>query len=75
MLKYLLALCLILISPAFAQQQQATPAETALQINAVVGAWAQTLTQQGKVIEDLQKKLDAANERIKQLEAKPDEEK
>jgi uncharacterized coiled-coil protein SlyX len=72
MLKYLLlAALLFAASPALAQQQQLSPPETALQINGVVGQWAQTLVQQGKVIEQLQAELAKANARIKELEAKP----
>jgi hypothetical protein len=74
MLKYLLPLCL-LASPALAQQQQPSPPEVALQINGVVGTWAQTLVQQGKVIEDLQKQnaakdaqIAAKDTKIKELE-------
>lgn len=52
--------------PSFAQQQQpASPTETALQINAVIGQWAQTIVQQAKMIEQLQA-------RIKELEPKPE---
>ena len=69
MLKYLTALCLF-ATPCFAQQQQTSPSETALQINSVIGTWAQTLTQQGKLIDDLQKQLIAAQAKIKDLEAK-----
>jgi hypothetical protein len=71
MLKYLIVFLLWMTS-AMAQQQQLTPPETALQINGVVGAWAQTLVQQGKLIDDLQKQLAAANAKIKELETKPE---
>lgn len=67
MLKYLIPAILLAV-PALAQQQQASPAETALQINAVIGQWASTITQQGKVIEDLQKQIAAAQARVKELE-------
>lgn len=58
------------ISGANAQQapQQQSPAEIAIQLTNVIGAWAQTLTQQGKVIEDLHRQLATANSRIKELE-------
>lgn len=69
MMKYAIAL-LVVASPAFAQQQQSTPPEIALQMNSVVGQWAQTLVQQGKVIDDLQKQLTAANAKLKELEPK-----
>lgn len=56
----------LLAAPSFAQQQQpASPPETALQINAVIGQWAQTIVQQAKMIEQLQA-------RIKELEPKPE---
>jgi hypothetical protein len=72
MLKYLLPLCL-LATPCVAQQQQiVSPSATALQINSIIGQWAQTLEQQGKVIADLQAQLTAANAKIKELESKPD---
>lgn len=75
MLKYLLAF-ILLSTPVFAQQQQQlSPAETALQINNIVATWAQTLTQQGKAIADLQAELAKANARIKELEPKPEEKK
>lgn len=57
MLKFAIAFCLV-ISPCAAQQQQMVPPpEVALQINGIVGTWAQTLVQQGRTIEDLQKQL------------------
>jgi hypothetical protein len=74
MLKYLIAFCLI-ATPVLAQQQQQTPAEAALQINSIVGAWAQLIVQQGRQIEDLQKQLAAANAKIKELEPKLEEKK
>lgn len=67
-LKYLLPLCL-LVTPCSAQQQQISPAETALQINGVVSQWATTLIQQGRVIDDLQKQIAAKDAKIKELEA------
>lgn len=67
MLKYLIPLCL-LATPCFAQQQ--TPSDVALQINGVIGTWAQMIVQQGKMIEDLQKKLAASEARVKELEPK-----
>lgn len=72
MLKYLIVLPLLLITPAFAQQQPSVP-ETALQINGIIGTWAQTLGQQAKQIDDLQKQLAAAHAKIKEMEpsAKP----
>lgn len=73
MLKYILAACL-LATPCLAQQQpQLSPPETALQINSIVGLWAQTLVNQGKLIDDLQKQLATAQARIKELEQKPDD--
>lgn len=56
MLKYLI-IALFAITPAYAQQQQSIPtvAETAIQINGIIGTWAQTLMQQAKQIEQLQK--------------------
>lgn len=69
MLKYLFALCL-LASPCLAQQQQLSPPEAALQINGIIGTWAQSLVQQARMIDDLQKQLAAAQARIKELEPK-----
>jgi hypothetical protein len=57
------AFLLAVAAPAVAQAQQATPPETALQIDNVINTWAQTLVQQGRVIEQ-----QAA--RIKELEDK-----
>jgi septal ring factor EnvC (AmiA/AmiB activator) len=68
---FALTALLFLAAPAVAQQQQpTTPAETAIQINNVIGTWSQTLMQQGKVIDELQKQLATANARIKELEPK-----
>ena len=58
----------MLVSPALAQQQP--PPEVALQINNVVGQWAQMLVQQGRTIAELQAQLAVAQARIKELEAK-----
>ncbi len=69
LMKYLVIVALCFTTPALAQQQ-ATPAEVALQINSVVSQWATTLTQQGRVIEDLQKQITAKDAKIKELEAK-----
>lgn len=74
MLKYIAAICLC-ATPCAAQQQQLSPPETALQINGVIGAWAQTMVNQGKMIEELQKQLTAAQAKIKELEPKPAAEK
>lgn len=68
MLKYLIAFVL-LSSSAFAQQQ-VTPPEAALQINRVVGEWAQTIVQQGKAIDELQKQLKDEQAKNKELESK-----
>ena len=66
-----LILGLLLASPALAQQQQQiSPAETALQINSVVSQWAQTLAQQGRMIDELQKQIAAKDAKIKELEEK-----
>lgn len=53
-MKRVLITVLLLTSPAFAQQ---TPPEVALQVNSIVGTWAQALVQQSKTIEDLQKQI------------------
>ncbi len=68
LMKYLVIVALCFTTPALAQQQ-ATPAEVALQINSVVSQWATTLTQQGRIIDDLQKQNADLK---KQLEAKPE---
>lgn len=66
-----LFLLLLLTTSAIAQQQQQlSPTESALQINSIIGTWAQTLVQQGRVIDDMQKQLTAAQARIKELESK-----
>lgn len=69
-----LAILLILLAGATAAlAQQPSPPETALQINGVIGQWAQTLGQQARLIEQLQAELAKANIRIKELEpSKPD---
>jgi hypothetical protein len=73
-MKYLLIIVAVaLASPALAQQQQQTPPELALQINGVIGTWAQTIVQQGNMIADLQKQLAASQARVKELEAKAPE--
>jgi hypothetical protein len=69
-MKRLILAFLLCASPAIAQQP--TPSEIALQINGVIGVWAQSLVQQGKMIEDLQKQLTAANVKIQELEKKPE---
>lgn len=69
MLKYI-TLLYLLASPCLAQQQVPTVAETGLQINSVVSQWAQTLTQQSRQIEDLQKQLAAKTKELE--EAKKD---
>lgn len=83
MKRTILALCLSLgiAAPAFAQQQQQPSLpETALQISAVIGQWAQAIAQQGKLIEQMQARikelepkeaeLAKAQVRIKELETK-----
>lgn len=72
MKRILIALCLFAATPAFAQQQQTSPTETALQINGVIGQWAQALVQQSKAIEQMQADLIKARARIKELEPKPE---
>lgn len=74
MKRVILLAMLLAASPALAQQQLSPP-ETALQINGVIGQWAQTLVQQGKAIEELQKQNAAKDARIKELEPKPEEKK
>lgn len=73
-MKFLVVALLFVAGPAFAQQ---SPASVALQINGVIGTWAQTLEQQGKTIEGLQrqsaedqKRLSEANAKIKELQDK-----
>lgn len=67
MLKYLI-IALFIITPAYAQQQQSIPtvAETALQINNVIGEWAQRLAQQGKLIEQLKKENDELKKQVEE---------
>lgn len=66
-----LAFALALIaSPAFAQQQQTTAPEVALQINSVIGGWAQTIVQQNRQIEMLTKQLVDAQAKIEELKVK-----
>lgn len=72
-MKKLALLFLLAATPALAQQ--ATPAETAIQLNALIGQWAQSLTQQARTIEELQKQLTAAQARVKELEPKVEEKK
>lgn len=73
MLKYLLLSTAILLTPAMAQpqqQDQQTPPEVALQMNSIIGTWAQTLMQQAKVIDELQKQNTSMKNKIKELELK-----
>ncbi len=66
-----LILGLLLASPATAQQpQQISPAEAALQINSLAGSMAQSMAQQGRIIDDMQRQIAAKDVRIKELEAK-----
>lgn len=60
MKKIVLVTFLLIATPAFAQQP--SPPETALQINGVIGQWAQTLVQQAKLIEQLQAELAQAKQ-------------
>lgn len=69
MKKFIIAVALLITVPVSAQQQLPPP-EAALQINAVIGQWAQALVQQNKVIEELKVQLDKAQARVKELEAK-----
>lgn len=61
-MRYVLLVFLLLPTAAFAQQQQ-TPSQVALQINNIVGQWAQT-------IEALQQQNAQLQARVKELEAK-----
>lgn len=61
-MKRLIFFTCLLATPAFAQQQQPSPPETALQINGVIGQWAQLLVQQAKLIEQLQAELAQAKQ-------------
>lgn len=72
MLKYLVVAFVLLVAPASAQQQPQTPPEIALQMNGIIGTWAQTLVQQASMIADLQRKLTAAEARIQDMERKPE---
>ena len=58
-MKRIILAAILFATPALAQQQQVSPPEAALQINGIIGTWAQTLVQQGKMIEDLQRQLAA----------------
>ena len=71
MKRLLIVALLSSVTPAFAQQQPSPP-ETALQINGVIGQWAQTLVQQGRMIADQQAQIAAKDAKIKELESKPD---
>lgn len=67
-------LALSSIMPAYAQQQQVSPPEAALQINGMVAALAQGMVQYGKTIENQNKIIENLQARIKELEpekAKP----
>lgn len=57
--------------PAFAQQQPVpTVAETAIQITNIIGQWSQTLVQQAKLIEQLQKENEALKKQTEEKEKK-----
>lgn len=64
----------LLSSPAFAQQpQQLTPSQLAIQLNTVIGQWAQTIEAQQKQISDLQQERAKLSTEIEKLrKEKPD---
>src|SRR5262249_39319394 len=78
MIKYLLVFLSLATSalaqapppPLPAQQQQPTPADIALQINRVVGEWAQTITSLQKQMPELQQQLQAVTRERDDLKAK-----
>lgn len=59
-------------SPAVAQQQQVqqTPPEVALQLNNVIGSWAQTIVNQTRQIETLQTKNAELQKQLDELKPK-----
>lgn len=59
MIKILSVLLSLLATPMQAQQQpaQLTPSQTAIQINGVVGQWAQTIETQQRLISELQQEV------------------
>lgn len=73
MRRLLIVALLTFNAPVLAQQQQISPAEAALQIGSIASAMAQTMAQQGKTIDELQKQLAAKEARIKELEHKTDD--
>lgn len=72
-MKYLIAIALLIATPALAQQQQASPAEQALSTQLL--ETIQSLVSVRAALIDTQRKLAEAQEKIKQLEAKPAEQK
>jgi hypothetical protein len=68
-MKRIFLVLIMLSSPVFAQQQQ-TPPEVALQINGVIGQWAQTIVQQQRTIMEQQAQISAKDAKIKELEEK-----
>lgn len=70
MKKTIFIIGLLIATPAIAQQQQQSPSEVALQINTIIGQWAQALIQQAKTIDELQKQLKEEQLKNKGLEDK-----
>lgn len=60
----------ILLSPAFGQQQQQKPSETAWQINNIVNDWVRQLEAYEKIVAQLQTQLAAVTKERDELKAK-----
>lgn len=72
MIRLSLLLLSLSTSIAVAQPGQLSPSQAAIQINTVIGQWAQTIEAQQKSIMDLQQevtKLKAENEALKKEKA------
>ena len=57
-MKFLAAIAVLaMTAPAVAQQQQVTPSQMALQIQGIIGQWAQQIEADQRTIADLQKQI------------------
>lgn len=69
-MKWLILASLVLTNPAWAQQQQTTPSEVAIQINNAVSSLALALEQANRQIKDLTDKNIALQKQIDDLKGK-----
>jgi TolA-binding protein len=69
-MKWFIFVALLFATPAFAQQQQRSPSQIAIEANQMVGYLASFAEQEGVTIQQLQKQLADAQARVKELEGK-----